>query len=495
MVPVACGLVTRLRALLAAVAVLGGVLGASGAGAQTATAVDLDAIAEELNFRGYHVDPDRPEDFEDLEALQLGPGTGNYVVLLGDDVAEAADLVAEQLRGRIEEEATVMVVVGTRQGQRDVGAVSDRYGDDAIAAGLDAAAGAAGGDGAALAAAFFGSLDGTGPDAGAGDDGAAAEATAGDDGASEGSGAGAPGATEGDGGGGGIGFFPILLVLVALGVLGWFLLKRKAKRHDTGELERARAELSAQLATLATVIVENEDRINVSGNETAIGHFREANTTYNAVAERLKTVDNLVEMAELDDRLDRARWQLDAAEALVEGRAVPPEPTPDAPRACFFDPTHRPATVEAEIRTSAGSKDVMVCQSCATRLERGERPEPRMIDVNGRRVPAATAPRSHGGLGMGGLSIFAIILKVLGGLGGMAGGGGGMGGGLPGRIGSASSPVDIDWTGHLPSRRPSRGGSGSSGPFGPERLPSRPPGLPRTRISKGPAAGRGRRRM
>lgn len=454
-----------------------------------ATAVDVDAVAEELNFRGYYLDPGRPEDFEGLEALELGSGTGRYVAMFDGDVTDAADILADDLRNIIEEDATVLVIVGTEEGSRDVGASSDVYGDTDLDPAFDAAEVAAGGDGTAITAAFFGALDGN----------AAAPLDNTETATDEATTSSAPAdADASDSGGGGIGFFPILLLLIALGVGGWLLLKRRAKHHDTAELDRAKTELKAQLGSIATTIVENEDRVNVSGNEEAIRYFREANTTYTAVGELLPDTKTLLELAALDDRLDRARWQLDAADALLEGRAVPAEPTPDAPAACFFDPTHRPATEEATIRTSAGSKDVFVCKDCAARLAKGELPEPRMIDVGGRRVPAAAAPRSHGGLGMGGLSIFAIILKVLGGLGGggLGGGGGGGGGmGLPGRVGGGGG-LDIDWSGHLPERRSGRqSGPGAGGPFGPDRLPSRPRGLPRTQISKGPAMGRGRRRM
>ncbi len=126
-------------------------------------------------------------------------------------------------------------------------------------------------------------------------------------------------------------------------------------------------------------------------------------------------------------------------------------PSPTLPAACFFDPTHKPGTAEATLRTPAGEKEVRVCRSCAERLARGEQPEPRMIDVGGSRVPAAKAPRSHGGLGMGGLSVFEIILGGLAAAGAMRGGrdrrepvGGGTDWGdmLPGR-GSPSSRLPL----------------------------------------------------
>jgi hypothetical protein len=153
----------------------------------------------------------------------------------------------------------------------------------------------------------------------------------------------------------------------------------------------------------------------------------------------------LLELAELNNQIDRARWQLDAAEAVMDGRPAPPEPTPERPEACFFDPTHRRGTVEATIRTPAGEKPVKVCPECADKLRRGERPEPRMIDVGRRRVPAGAAPRTHGGGGFRDLlGPFSILL-----------------GGLAARGG-----LDFDWGGGGRSR-PDRRSRREPGPGGP----------------------------
>ena len=89
----------------------------------------------------------------------------------------------------------------------------------------------------------------------------------------------------------------------------------------------------------------------------------------------------------------------------------PPQPKPEEPRRCFFDPTHRGPFEEAEIRTAAGTKNVVVCRLDAERLRRGEQPDPRMIEYQGRRIPAAQAPRSHGGLGLSGVDIVSLVLQ------------------------------------------------------------------------------------
>jgi len=105
-----------------------------------------------------------------------------------------------------------------------------------------------------------------------------------------------------------------------------------------------------------------------------------------------------------------------------------------------------------------------------------------MIDVRGKKVPYAKAPRSHGGGGMGGLGIFEVIVGGLGAV--IAGGGlGGGGRGTPQHPRRAPAPqrtaprdpgrgLDVDWGGGLGGRRQRRSG----GTFGPDLTPS-----PRTR--------------
>lgn len=441
----------------------------------------LSEVTDELAVRDYYVDPDlemADGEVEDLDQAFADFDRRDVVaVFLDRDDPEGNDVAADQIRQEFSDPLTVLVVSFD---QGEVGATSDVYSNAEVGAASDAAFTAltqnrSTGD---IVRAFVAEL----PEA---------------DGASSGTPTGDRESDSSSGGGSGAGVLIFLLVLVAVIGAVFFFVKRKAKKVDMTEVERARTEIRSQLDVVATEILEHEDEIELSGNQQAIEYFREANATYTEVSEEAETTTNLLELAELNDEIDEARWQLDAAEALMEGRDVPPKPEPDKPVGCFFDPTHKPGSADATLRTEAGEKEVRVCASCAGKLERGETPEPRMIDVGGRRVPSAKAPRSHGGLGMGGLSIFEVILGGLGAIGSMRGpsrggnrGGNSRGGGL-----------GLDWG----STRGPRGG-GLGGPvFGPQRQPSRG-GLPRTpasrpstrrsggRVSKGRSSGRARRR-
>lgn len=427
----------------------------------------LDEVLRDIDDFGYYVEPPLTADFDELDDAVAEIGDEVVLVVLADNDAEAVDQVVEALGDQRS------VVVVTPDFIDAGGAASDAV----IQRGVDAFARALGDgdDYAGALLAFQAAVDPRTP---------AASASAADDNGS---------------GGGGAGLLVFLLVVVAVIGVIVFLVKRKGRAVDDAEVERARAEIRSQLDIVAREILEHESEVEVRGNEQAIAFFREANATYTEVSEAVETTTNLLELAELNDEVDEARWQLEAAEAIMEGRPIPPEPEPDTPVACFFDPTHKPGTEECTIKTAAGAKEVRVCEKCAAQLERGERPEPRMIDVGGRRVPAAKAPRSHGGLGMGGLSAFEVIL---GGLGALAGR----------RRGGSGGGLGIDWGGggnrtqQQPPRRTtsSRGGGRPSGGgvFGPDRTPERPRGLPRSTATRRPrtssprsgATGRGRAR-
>ena len=50
-----------------------------------------------------------------------------------------------------------------------------------------------------------------------------------------------------------------------------------------------------------------------------------------------------------------------------------------------------------------------MCRVCADQLAKGEAPSPRTIVVGGQEIPAASAPRSYGGGGMGVLDVFSVF--------------------------------------------------------------------------------------
>ena len=376
--------------------------------------LDVSSILDSLELRGYYLDSGVEVSVDEIEVL-VDRFEGVYFVGLESEAD--ADAVADTLLDGVGS-GTIVVLTPS-----EIGAVSTQYDDEEIDSALDDTVATGGSSYGEDFTEFAASLTGAEP-------------------VSE---------------GGGFNLVPVLIGIGAVGLVGFFIWRGNAERDQAKEklFGEARAEIRQQMDVIATAIVELADDPRVAGNDTATSHYREASETFRQAESRLTAASSLDQLEDLSDDLDRARWQLDAAQALVEGRPLPPEPSEDAPPPCFFDPTHGTGRVEAEIQTPAGARKVMVCEADAEKLRRGESPDPRQIPYDSQPVPAPRAPRTHGGLGMDWLDVFSILV-------------GGMGRGLP-----------YDWSG------------------GPRRTSGRRPGIPFPSRGRGSASrgsrGRGRR--
>lgn len=456
------------------------VVTATPASAQATETIDIiEDVATIIDFDGYYdsegADIDR---FEALIDRANATGDNWYFVSLSGEPAGGPSVYAGQLADLIPDSGTIIVVNpynADGETRFEAGTWSADYSDAQLNAGEDlAAATLSGRSGSAIdvAEAMF--------------DGVSAQ----------------PKAAVSDSGSGSSGpsaawlLVPLGAGAVGLVGYGWWN-RRKSNRRDELDEGIARREIRHQLDAVANQVIGQAEYVELSDNAQAQQYYAEATATYTAVDDKLKRAETLLELAQLNDQIDLARWQMEAAEALIEGRDLPPKPTPDNPLACFFDPTHRPGMKVVTIKTAAGNKDVRVCADDAARLARGEKPEPRMIDVHGRRIPAAKAPRSHGGLGMGGIDFFDILV------GGMGRAGRPMGRRTR-RQRTPTSSFPWDWNnGRATQPRPRNSG----GVFGPDRLPrsrqsSGRPGRPRNSTrprrrttGKRSSTGRSRRRF
>lgn len=209
------------------------------------------------------------------------------------------------------------------------------------------------------------------------------------------------------------GIILVVVGLVAAGVatgVSNLRTRRAFAEQRRRSLEEARQEVGAQVSSMATEIVDLTDRVAITEDvdPEARRLFAEATGTYQQAQDHLEHAQVAPELESVSDELDHARWKVEAARAMLEGRLPPEEPA--LSQACFFDPTHGAGTDVARIDTAAGRREVRVCSYCATKLRSGQSPEPRMIEVSGRQVPAAKAPRSHGGGGLDWLEDFSLVL-------------------------------------------------------------------------------------
>ncbi len=330
-----------------------------------------DEIVDALVMDGYYL-----ENRSDLVAQSVAAVVGGladpelYLVELTESVDTLA--LADQLQREVG--GTVLVVSPT-----EIGWASDRYDDATVEAAIDEAVRAFDTGPAEGLAAFADTL------------------TPGDSGASSASGL--------------AWLIPVGLIALVVGGV-WLVMRRGRAERAASEqrrLDEAKRELDEQIAVVANYIVDLSDRVGTVDRPDVETLYRSASETFTGVQRDLPEADELGELASLSDRLDEARWELEAVEAALDGRPIPDRPI-DRPAACFFDPNHGAGTEEAVLETPAGSRTVAVCRQCKARLARGEQVQPRDINVGGRPVPAPQAPRTHGGLGFDWLDAFQILV-------------------------------------------------------------------------------------
>ncbi len=354
---------------LIALAALAALLTAAPAAAQVDTELDYDEIASELRIEGYWVeDGMRIDEAAVTDALDDAENV-IYLVVLATDHGTDPAFIAEDVAGRfasgtfIARTADFLGMYSIEFDQSDVDRAIDAFvlpDAEGIRA-VDAALG------------------------------------------------GVPVATPSGGGGsgGGFPFGTVLLVLVGGGVV-WMVMSsnRRSQRATDKRLAEAREQLSEQADDVADDILAMADLVDAHDIPEATEHFRAANAIFAETEELIVDASHERELVDISNRLTEAEWRLEAAQALMDGRAVPEKPT-TRPIECFFHST-KAGVEEATIETPAGEKVVSVCRECAERLRRGENPVERQIQVGGRRVPAGMAPRSYGGSGLDPMDMFMI---------------------------------------------------------------------------------------
>jgi hypothetical protein len=156
-----------------------------------------------------------------------------------------------------------------------------------------------------------------------------------------------PGGEEPDQEGGGWGW--VWLVVIGGGLLLIFSAMRNSSRKRselaTSELEKVRAMARAKLAEIANDIIEMEHEVELSDNPEVKSHYQSASATYTEVLARIEKSPAASEMVDIVRDLDIAIWELDAAEALLDGKPVPDKPKPPEPKA---PPPGPPATAKQE---------------------------------------------------------------------------------------------------------------------------------------------------
>ena len=363
--------------------------------AASALAQTPDEVAATVADTGMYVAPGLDANVSSVSASVTrarNAGVRMMVVLLDDDPTGGATTFADAVLDRVDG-GTVLVLSAANEGLSSTEfAQADLQ--DALDAGFAASSQASSGQGdAAFVSAVVDQLTGTTPAQG----GTTEVATT--------------------SGGGNSGLIILIVIVGGFILIIWFAMRRSRKSAIAGQksaIDEARAEIKAQLESMANTLLEITDLVSASAPSEDDTYLRQASETYTTASDSFESAQDLKSLEALSDRLDEARWQLDAAAAIAAGKPVPDRPPKEERYVCFFDPTHANATESAQITTPAGSQTVRVCTTCAAKLKRGEQPQPRMINVGGRQVPAANAPRSYGGGGFDWLSVFSVLAGGMG---------------------------------------------------------------------------------
>ncbi|HSM44477.1 MAG TPA: hypothetical protein VK969_05615, partial [Acidimicrobiia bacterium] len=172
--------------------------------------------------------------------------------------------------------------------------------------------------------------------------------------------------------GGGI---PILWVLVIGGALVafWYFASRNQREKRTVErLGEVRELARSKLDEVANDILEMEDEISVSDDSEAKEHYQRASRMYAQAMEDVQAASTIPAMLEVSEELDLAIWELDCAEAILDGKPKPAKPDPPRPESLqrtppAEDPNEDPAPGRRPIddfarrsqRQSSGSNEVL----------------------------------------------------------------------------------------------------------------------------------------
>jgi hypothetical protein len=312
------------------VALIALVVGLS-AGAVSAS-VDLDEVADALRSNPVYVDEDAQRALSEDEAAELrsairSADTPIYIAVLP---ASAADLaggdaaeLASQLAGAVDRPGTFGVVVGDRF----------RAGPGELVAELAVEAlEAEGEDTAAVLDDFVQRVS----------DAAGSTQSSGN------------GGDAGDDDGGGAGWVLPLVLAGGAGAAGLLVL-RGSRRRRAEAAERARADeadrqlLRAEISVLADDVVRLEPEIQL--HPEARSDFDAAVSRYRAAQAALDYTDEPVDLVRVGRVVAEARYSMDRARAIVEGRPPPPPPAdlqqPGAhgEPAITLDADHQPAYV------------------------------------------------------------------------------------------------------------------------------------------------------
>jgi hypothetical protein len=226
------------------------------------------------------------------------------------------------------------------------------------------------------------------------------------------------GTSSGGGGSGGSSAGGLLLLGVVAAGVGAVALTRRRRRRE--ELEKVKIVARDDLIALGDDIRALDVDVSMPNvNQEAKDHYNEAVEIYQRAEQGLDAARSPQDLEPVSSELERGRYEMESAKALLGGRTPPERRAP-----CFFDPRHGPSVRMVDWAPPGGTpRPVPACAADAERVEQGLDPNVREIEYAGRQVPYWAAPAAYtpffggfyGGFGGGGFLPGLLIGEMLGG--------------------------------------------------------------------------------
>ncbi len=131
-------------------------------------------------------------------------------------------------------------------------------------------------------------------------------------------------------GGGGGAWIWLLVIAVGIGLFVFWRSRRntnKGPRLDP-RLAEAKQQVQSQIDAVANDIIDMEDEVRLADNQQADDYYEQAGLTYGDVTDAFGAANTPEALLDLSNKLDVAIWQLDSAEAVLDGKPAPPRPEP-----------------------------------------------------------------------------------------------------------------------------------------------------------------------
>jgi hypothetical protein len=192
-----------------------------------------------------------------------------------------------------------------------------------------------------------------------------------------------------------------LSVVLALVLLGFFLIARPLRDRRRRELREAKSAAQDDLIALSTALTDRRADVSVQSSPEAAQEQAAALSAYERGTVAMDAARRASDMEAVSRAIAEGQYRLACAGAAAAGR-----PRPDRRPSCFFDPRHGMSVSDGSWTPAAGGpgRAVPVCVACARKLEQGVEPDMRKVEVDGAPVSyvnAGFAPAYWGGFGFG----------------------------------------------------------------------------------------------